>query len=437
MSVTRTSNVSVPERLYCWKQFDNVPLAKDTFVESKVALRSRTGERLPKWRKVIKEGGNATTALSAEWETREVYPTSLMHTAQYKFGVLQGLRGLQGYIGHSDGQGGRNPITATISSSFADNLARAKFYKKVNEARNQFSGTIFLGELRETLHMLRRPAAGLTDLIHGYLGGVKKLKRSQPKMWTKAIGDLWLENAFGWNPLINDIKDAAKAISRLNEKRESKIISAGGFDMKDSTSSLPARDKGSIEYFSGTSGGKGLWLRCNANCYERCIVRYKGRLDAQVRTQGWDNWDLFGFRTEDFIPAAWELLPWSFLADYFSNIGDCLSSICVNTQGLKYVNRTEIKTTYYSGKLSCDGASANNMDWGGNFTFTSLTGSPGGFNLTRRTVVRAANTGISYPTLQFNVGLNDGQLANIAALLASSRALHPQNPRPLHRLPGM
>jgi len=437
MSVTRTSNVSIPERLTTWRQFDTSPLTPSVFTEVKTALRSKTGERLPKWRKVIKEGGNATTPFSAVWETREVYPTSLSHVAQYKFDTRKGIRGVIGYAGHSDGQGGRDPKTATISSSFADNLARAKFYKKVNEARNQFSGTIFLGELRETLHMLRRPAAGLTDLIKGYLGDVRKRKRSHPKTWTKAIGDLWLENAFGWQPLINDIKDAAKAIERLNEKRESKIISAGGFDAKDSTSSLPTRDKGATEYFVGNTGDSGMWFYCNANWYERCIVRYKGRLDAQVRTQGWDNWDLFGFRTEDFIPAAWELLPWSFLADYFSNIGDCLSSICVSTQGLKYVNRTEIKTTYYSGKLSAIGPTGNNMNWGSNFTFVSMTGSPGGFNLTRRTIVRAANSGISYPTLQFNAGLNSGQLANIAALLASSRALHPQNPRPLYRLPGM
>lgn len=438
MSVTKTSNVSVPEKLYAYRLYDTDPFVEGTFVQTKTALRSRTGDRLPKWRKIIKDGGNATTSFSAEWETREVYPTSLKHVAQYKFDARKGIKGIRGYIGHSDGQSGRDPKTATISSSFADNLARAKFYKKINEARNQFSGTIFLGELRETLHMLRRPAAGLSDLIKGYLGNVKQRKRSHPKTWTKSLGDLWLENAFGWQPLINDIKDAAKAIQRLNEKRDSKIISAGGFDAKDSTSTLPSKDKGATEYFTGLSGDRGLWLTCNATLYERCIVRYKGRLDAQVRTQGWDNWDLFGFRSEDFIPAAWELLPWSFLADYFSNIGDCLSSICVSTQGLAYVNRTEIKKTYYSGKLACAGDfPSTNMNWGGNFTFVSVTGSPGGFNLTRRTVVRSANTGISYPTLQFNAGLNSGQLANIAALLATSRALHPQNPRPLYRLPGM
>lgn len=435
MSVTRTSNVSIPERVTGALYYDTVGSNSASVTATKVTLRSRTGERLPKWRQIINSGGNATTPLSAVWETRECDLTNLVQINQYKFDARKQYRELKGYIGHFDNQGGRDPKVAVISSAFADNLARAKFYQKINQARNQFSGSIFLGELRETLHMLRRPAAGLTDLIKGYLGDVKKRKRSHPKTWTKAIGDLWLENAFGWQPLINDMKDAAEALRRLNEKRASKIISAGGFDAKDSTSSLPARDRGTI-YFAGLSGDRGFWITCDAHLYERCIVRYKGRLDAQVTTTNWDNWDLFGFRSVDFIPAAWELLPWSFLADYFSNIGDCLSSICVSTQGLKYVNRTEIKKTYYSGKLFVDPFDSHHFN-PANWTFVSLTGSLGKFSLSRRTVVRSANSGISYPTLQFNVGLNSGQLANIAALLATSRALHPQNPRPLYRLPGM
>jgi hypothetical protein len=230
------------------------------------------------------------------------------------------------------------------------------------------------------------------------------------------------------------MKDAAKALQRLNEKRNSKIISAGGLDKKDSTSALPARDRGTI-YYIGHAGGVGRWFYCDAQAYELCTVRYKGRFDAQVETTKWDNWDLFGFTPKDFIPAAWELLPWSFLADYFTNIGDILSSVTVSTTGLAYVNRTEIKHTYYRGAISHDPFHPNNMS--ANFTLTSCIGGQGSFNLTRRAVVRSPGSGISYPTLQFNVELNPGQLANVAALLATSRALHPQNPRPLHRLPGM
>jgi hypothetical protein len=113
-----------------------------------------------------------------------------------------------------------------------------------------------------------------------------------------------------------------------------------------------------------------------------------------------------------------------------------LNAVVTSTRGLAYVNRTEIKRAVYAGQLKFDNL-GNNMDWGGNFTFFSSSGSPGGFNLTRRTVVRSPNTGISYPTLEVNLSLNDGQLLNVAALLGASRLLHPQNPRPLRRLPGM
>lgn len=43
---------------------------------------------------------------------------------------------------------------------------------------------------------------------------------------------------------------------------------------------------------------------------------------------------------ENFIPAVWNVLPFSFLADYFVNIGDCLSAGGVSTRNLRVLNLT-------------------------------------------------------------------------------------------------
>jgi hypothetical protein len=384
---------------------------------------------------VIESGGNATTAFSATWDSIDCTSSFCEHVARYNLDPTRfGKRWSEGFLAVNNGQADRTPKDPTISSTTADNRARAAFYKRVSNARQALSGLVVLGELRETLHMLRHPARGLTDLVNGYFGKVQKRARSHPKTWTKALSDIWLEQSFGWKPFINDIRDAAEALSRFREKRSSKIISASGTDAKDSTSSLSAHDRNNPSSVFQYAGG--IWFYADAHLYERVIVRYKGRLDAQTTTTQWDNWALFGFSPEQFIPTAWELLPWSFLADYFTNIGDCLNAVVTSTRGLAYVNRTEIKRAVYAGQLKFDNL-GNNMDWGGNFTFFSSSGSPGGFNLTRRTVVRSPNTGISYPTLEVNLSLNDGQLLNVAALLGASRLLHPQNPRPLRRLPGM
>lgn len=435
MSITRVRDVSWPSRSTGSKYITPASPVVTTSNRVITATRSSTGERLPHFRKIIEAGGNATTAFSATWDTIDCVYSYCEHVAQYNLDPTRfGKRWSEGFLAVNNNQVIRTPISPTISSASADNRARAIFYKKVSNARQSLSGLVVLGELRETLHMMRHPAQGLTDLVKGYMGSVSKRKKSHPKTWTKALSDLWLEHSFGWMPFINDVQDAAKALRRLKQKPQSKIISAGGFDAKDSTPSLPAGERNNPTSSFIYCGG--IWMYADAHLYERCIVRYKGRLDAQTSVTQWDNWALFGFSPEQFIPTAWELLPWSFLADYFSNIGDCLNAIVTSTQGLAYVNRTEIKKTYYSGRLKFENLDKN-MDWGVNFTYHHSSGNPGSFNLTRRTVLRAPNSGITYPTLEFNMSLSDGQLLNVAALLGASRQLHPQNPRPLHRLPGM
>jgi hypothetical protein len=315
------------------------------------------------------------------------------------------------------------------STSFADNLARANFYKRLREVSIQMSGGTFLGELRETLRMLRRPAAALYSSADGYLSALNKRKRGSPKHWAKSIGGLWLEHSFGWMPLVNDINDAIKAYERaiseqLNRK---KIISAGAKMKYDRSSALGPLGLGSGEYLIQ------LTCRCDvdARLYEEHTVRYKGAVRAQVETTRWDNFKLFGFTTEDIIPTAWELLPWSFLADYFTNIGDILTSVTTSTSDVAYVNRSIITKTEHFARYRLNPARTANIESAGRTVLLS-SGRDAEVLLTRKDVTRSAGTGIQPPTFQMSLGLSDKQLMNVAALLTQARALHPQNPRP-HR----
>ncbi len=397
--------------------------------------RTRTGTALPKWREIIEAGGNATTPLSATFCSVDYTRTSENGDwCQWRYNVdgriltrhNRGDTFLRNNV-NDPGVFGGSLFSPKFDSTFVDNLARANFYKKVRAVHTQFEGYIFAGELMETLRMLRRPLVGIRSLSKDFLDTLRKRKRANPKKWLNDIGSAWLEQSFGWNPLLNDVSDAIKAYRRLMKPVKTYKINAGAKKSYDATK------LNSSIYWPG-----GVPQYDNGNYYhamssvvrETRTIRYKGAVIAQVKGPSWQNNDLFGFEPENFIPAAWELLPWSFLADYFTNIGDILTASIVSTKHLAYTNRTELITVGKYGSFNIDKGANPGASW----TFLGHSGSTRTHTLKKKTVSRSTDVDVPLPTLQLNFDLTAGQLANIDALLSQANALHPQhNPRNWHR----
>jgi len=388
------------------------------------AVRTRTGTRLPNWHKIIENGGNASTAMSAVWETTEGDPADAMVRSNNNGNKNQwAIHRNEGDVSMHNIDFTRHHFTASISSTFVDNLARARFYARLREVNTQFSGLVALGELRETVKMLRKPAAALWDSANRYIDALRKRKRVNPKGWIKDASGLWLEHSFGWLPLINDVHDAVKAYHRISEKPRSKIISVGMKKSYDRSRELDGSWEGNI--VRKELGGCTFYA--DTRLYEHVAVRYKGKITARVVAPRWDNWALFGFTPREFLPAAWELLPWSFLVDYFTNVGDLITANCTSSANIAFVNRTEIHFTDHQAKFLLDAKETARTAWAfNNGKLESSYGSGGSCRYTRRTVSRSPNSGIALPTFQASWDLSDGQLGNIAALLGQSRALHPQ-----------
>jgi hypothetical protein len=150
----------------------------------------------------------------------------------------------------------------------------------------------------------------------------------------------------------------------------------------------------------------------------------------------WDNWALFGFTPSELVPTAWELLPWSFLVDYFVNVGDVLSSAVTASSNVNFVNKTVIQEAKKFGYWNFDPV-ASMLSWNTpgqtrSYSYDNIK-SPKFENITRL-INRSPGSSVPLPTLQLHPGLSDGKLFNIAALLGQARALHQQNPiRPFRR----
>jgi hypothetical protein len=117
------------------------------------------------------------------------------------------------------------------------------------------------------------------------------------------------------------------------------------------------------------------------------------------------------------IPTAWELIPYSFVADYFANIGDMLAANAINMSSIRWWNQCIIRESvttnlYVAGIAKKPGPYER---------FTQQIVSPGSIVATSKLVERSVGTASLVPTLEFRLPFCDTQWINLSALFAQAR----------------
>ncbi len=284
----------------------------------------------------------------------------------------------------------------------------------IDKARNSdFSLPVTLAEGARTVQMVTETARTLgraiRDLRRGDLTGALNLfgiepTRSQVGRFNRRYGfdpsrtaaNYWLQIQYGWKPLLADAKNAAEALAEaVNRngdnmttsvragKRDSRVFTYQNYDLESSP-----RYKG---YLVGT-----------VHVSRRAVWRFKPNAA--------DLPGLFGLLNP--LEVAWELVPFSFVADWFLPIGNYLSTL---DAPLRF---SHVGGTYGYRKLE----SFNTYpDWG-----TYLDGTPnvpcmgGHGTIERVTVTRNRMTGIPSPSLsdmRFDPKLGSTRMTSAIALL--------------------
>lgn len=128
----------------------------------------------------------------------------------------------------------------------------------------------------------------------------KPIARKNSDFAGKTAADLWVELQYGWKPLLSDIK--------------------GGAEFLSNTLNVPVvrtyrvRQKKNLSYPASAGGSK--------NYADRSGSVSRGQIIARISEK--DVAKLSGLL--DPLQVAWELLPWSFVADWFMPIGDYLQA---------------------------------------------------------------------------------------------------------------
>jgi hypothetical protein len=126
---------------------------------------------------------------------------------------------------------------------------------------------------------------------------------------------------------------------------------------------------------------------------------------------------LSGFNLKEFVPTAWELIPYSFLVDYFSNIGEILEASVVNLSNLAYYGRT-IRSRRKQAFYGVPDFDKNNTYWEFEQDLVTVTGSVGKLIATYSKVSRDIPI-LGIPSLQIELPKFGTKWLNLAALAAS------------------
>lgn len=303
------------------------------------ATESFTGELNPYWRSQIRNGANATTAASGRKYMGSPGYFEIHQRAQGitpAGGVFQTITDdSYGYFTPSNvGTDLNTQPSASVVTSVTNRCIR-DFIQKVNEA--QTSGNLTgrsIKHFEHDIHSISNPVAGLRSQIQRYLSRLMKVGTVHGHSRNSLLTDIraaYLELQFGIKPFCEDITDIVKDLSR--DRPDTIPVSA-------SASQLYAGSASTINLW--TNIGSIISGTVQATYGYKLTGLYQVRYKGAVRTganpdTGKVSWlQDNNLLPKDWIPTFYHILPYTWMVDYFTNLGDVIDSLAFRWSDLTW-----------------------------------------------------------------------------------------------------
>jgi hypothetical protein len=317
--------------------------------------------------------------------------------------------------------------TATVD---LQNRAKNGFILRAIREGNAFQGGTFIGEIGQTIRGLKHPALALRTGLNAYRQAAKRatrsasgsrrsltadayrlLSRKKKRAVTKALTGTWFEFNFGWRQNVRDIENAKSALEELAFRTlfQRKVFS---YTASMTDNSLVDYDVFDLSYAKVKSIRR-QWSS------ESC--RYMGAVGLDdIRFPSLAGY--WGVTASDFLPTVWEVMPYSWVVDYFVNIGEIIEMMSHPTVTWRWYVRSMLKSNIRDNTvtLARGTTTLNTPPKEGNTRIEKF--SPAGRSWVCSKYVRTVGEGSLSPSIRFKVpGIGSTQSFNLAALAAQRR----------------
>lgn len=365
------------------------------------------GEKNPFYKSQISQGENATTFASGvkyrfdQDDASITGTTTILDSPQPRTNFHSEVGTVIQATFNNAGDPDSSTITRVTNRCITTFLNRCQSIQSSIEAGQDF------GEYKETYRGLMKPAGALQDYVFSFFPRLKRNmgKTKNKRSLIKTVADTYLEWNFGWNPLVADLADAYVGLQNA----------AQHFD------TYPVHAKGGADYDGQNTdsdfGAGFIQCRYTTKSHSNYSVKYKGAIRVHVNSEGTvPTSTLLQLTPHNWLPTAWDLLPYSFIADYFLNIGDIIRAFSFPLAGLRWtcgtthlVHTREIANLRFTNDLNPTPSQSLKIDISGGNSKTTVT-----------RFTRFALDGASLvPQLQFHLPPGPKQWANMGAILIS------------------
>jgi hypothetical protein len=179
----------------------------------------------------------------------------------------------------------------------------------------------FASGFTQTLSMLRRPFRSAIELVSEIgKSRARRLALKRTLTWTKATMQAWLEYRYGWKPLIMDCDTAIVEAQKLRAKHEfvRSVARAGRTVTHKESKNYLLTGLGSWTTLSsyGTAEFSG---ECSVTAGVIYEVNTPRSTAERVVTS-------LGLLPKDVPATVWEIIPFSFVVDWFAGVGNWISA---------------------------------------------------------------------------------------------------------------